>query len=658
MLFFKSVFGAFALIIIAACAAGAAPHSNPSDQFNPESPAYRPALPRQAQNDTNPLHRFNSDKDEPSGHAVPGAAPPNQTSDPSDAIDPDRGGAVLAAPSDQSSATGVTIELARTADGTPVVGIKVEGEIMPGDTLKLRATYEKYSDAAVSTVFLRSKGGDVEEAMKMGRLIRTLRLETNAPSHFDSQLDKATFERSVVPATSKDNFVCASACFLVFAGGVNRSGDFLVLHRPYLSRDAARNLSDVGREAEQKQVMAEVRNYLQEMEVDQFFMDKMMWTSSQDGYLTTLADVLNHHLNGIVPSIEEIVLPSCDALTQHERDLFDKSTDVKLREHLGAKLLATSTCEGKQLDLLRGKAWARQHEHELQAKCAQFQLTPLEQQSLIAFFKQSLEQRSAIANASPGSSAPSLIADKQAIMQLLDKQDAMITCKSALLGNITIAAAKRYQEAWDKQAAATKKQSPEQSFDASRLSADEMVKKGGGAFKAKDYAEAMRWYRKAADLDNSFAMYEISKLYSSGSGVTRDDAEAMRWRNKAAERGDGTVIVSIGADYENGSDGVAQDYAEAMRWYRKAADLGNADAILSIGLFYDSGHGVAQDKAEAMRWFRKSADLGRSLAMYMIGVHYEYGDGVIQNDAEARVWMKKAAGLGDLAANLWLADNP
>ena len=140
---------------------------------------------------------------------------------------------------------GATIDLARTGDGKLLVGVKLEGDIEPGDALKLLALYEKYGDEAVSPVYLRSKGGDVEEAIKVGRLIRQLRLETEVPIRRDNE------GLSLVPATDAANFVCASACFLVFAGGVGRTGDFLALHRPHLSEEAARSLSDVDREAAQ-----------------------------------------------------------------------------------------------------------------------------------------------------------------------------------------------------------------------------------------------------------------------------------------------------------------------------------------------------------------------------------------------------------------------
>jgi len=186
-----------------------------------------------------------------------------------------------------------------------------------------------------------------------------------------------------------------------------------------------------GREAAQKQLMAKVRDYLQEMEVDQFFIDKMMWTSSQDAYVTTLADVLGHHLNEIVPSVEEIILRSCDVLTHRERDLFDKTTDRKIRDQLLKKLEAASTCKANQLDILRSNAWDREHENELQLKCGRLNLQ--EQQSLAAFFKKPPDPRSA--------------AEKQLITLLFEKQRGLEECRARLLLDISMAALTRYRDA-------------------------------------------------------------------------------------------------------------------------------------------------------------------------------------------------------------------
>ena len=55
-----------------------------------------------------------------------------------------------------------------------------------------------------------------------------------------------------------------------------------------------------------------------------------------------------------------------------------------------------------------------------------------------------------------------------------------------------------------------------------------------------------------------------------------DDAEAVRWYRLAADQGHAYAQNNLGAMYANG-DGVPEDDAEAVRWYRLAADQGDAD---------------------------------------------------------------------------------
>jgi tetratricopeptide (TPR) repeat protein len=110
-----------------------------------------------------------------------------------------------------------------------------------------------------------------------------------------------------------------------------------------------------------------------------------------------------------------------------------------------------------------------------------------------------------------------------------------------------------------------------------QVSVAEALQKGNQANERKDYAEAMRWYRKAADQGNAAAQENIGWLYHNGWGVAQDYAEAMRWYRKAADQGNAAAQENIGWLYQDGK-GVTQDYAEAMLWYRKAADQGNASA--------------------------------------------------------------------------------
>ncbi len=55
-----------------------------------------------------------------------------------------------------------------------------------------------------------------------------------------------------------------------------------------------------------------------------------------------------------------------------------------------------------------------------------------------------------------------------------------------------------------------------------------------------------------------------------GHGVKQDFAEAARWYAKAAERGDAFAQSNLGLLYANGQ-GVKQDYVQTYKWFALAA---------------------------------------------------------------------------------------
>ena len=80
--------------------------------------------------------------------------------------------------------------------------------------------------------------------------------------------------------------------------------------------------------------------------------------------------------------------------------------------------------------------------------------------------------------------------------------------------------------------------------------------------------------------------YNLGVMYANGRGVPLDDAEAVRWYRLAADQGFDRAQTSLGFYYREGL-GVPQDYAEAVRWYRLAAEQGNVGAQGSLGLMGD-----------------------------------------------------------------------
>ena len=253
-----------------------------------------------------------------------------------------------------------TMGTAHDKNGKPLSGIIVEGDIELGDAIKLQTAVTEYNlintSRVATRIYLRSKGGDVEEAMKMGDYIHRLRLETEIPTSVNGHNDIFSW----VSPNAKDNNICASACFLIFAGGVVRQGNMLALHRPYLPRETAIKISDLQYELIEKNIIAKVKKYLKDMEVDQFFVDKMMSNNSQDSYVVALWETDRYHLSGIVPSVEEIVLSKCNMLTSKEKQAIDaEKLSSEERERLFAKYQAGRQCESDVLDEMRREAFKR-----------------------------------------------------------------------------------------------------------------------------------------------------------------------------------------------------------------------------------------------------------------------------------------------------------
>lgn len=97
-------------------------------------------------------------------------------------------------------------------------------------------------------------------------------------------------------------------------------------------------------------------------------------------------------------------------------------------------------------------------------------------------------------------------------------------------------------------------------------------------------------------------------------GVTcaqrEEDAEAVKWFRRAAEAGNVDAQGSLAFMYASGR-GVARDDVEAATWYRRAADRGSAEAQYNLGIAYATGRGVAQDDLAAHVWV--SLALSRTL---------------------------------------------
>ena len=74
---------------------------------------------------------------------------------------------------------------------------------------------------------------------------------------------------------------------------------------------------------------------------------------------------------------------------------------------------------------------------------------------------------------------------------------------------------------------------------------EELLRKARKAYEAKDYETAAKYIRTAAGQDDAVAQFQLGACYQSGIGGKRGIAEAVTWYRKAAEQGNTEAINAL-----------------------------------------------------------------------------------------------------------------
>lgn len=129
------------------------------------------------------------------------------------------------------------------------------------------------------------------------------------------------------------------------------------------------------------------------------------------------------------------------------------------------------------------------------------------------------------------------------------------------------------------------------------------------AYAAGDFTTAASLLAPLAAEGITMAQHNLGVMYARGLGVSQSYAEAMHWYRAAAEAGNPGSAHNLGVLYELGR-GTPRDPAEAAKWYQKAADQGFGPAQNNLGALYAQGMGVPQDTVTAQMWFALAANQG------------------------------------------------
>ena len=97
-----------------------------------------------------------------------------------------------------------------------------------------------------------------------------------------------------------------------------------------------------------------------------------------------------------------------------------------------------------------------------------------------------------------------------------------------------------------------------------------------------DHAEAIR--RRARAAADGRAINNLGVAYENGLGVQRDFAEAAKWYREAAQEGDALAQANLGQLYFDGR-GVPLDLLQAYKWFKLSFMQGNTLGTVGYGRF-------------------------------------------------------------------------
>jgi hypothetical protein len=157
-------------------------------------------------------------------------------------------------------------------------GAVLEGRIESGDFDKLKNFL--LDGPGATEIYLASPGGNLAEAIRIGRLLRLLKLSTVVPNKSLTNEARESAGKKHGLKNTKTDYTCASACFFIFIAGIHRRDDSsglvsLGIHRPSMSRADLRKLGREKADAIDDRVRRAVDRYLDEMRVPPKYADEM-----------------------------------------------------------------------------------------------------------------------------------------------------------------------------------------------------------------------------------------------------------------------------------------------------------------------------------------------------------------------------------------------
>lgn len=176
----------------------------------------------------------------------------------------------------------------------------------------------------------------------------------------------------------------------------------------------------------------------------------------------------------------------------------------------------------------------------------------------------------------------------------------------------------------------------------------------GSYYQSSAPKRALEYFKKAADLGCTKALYDIGLFYQEGKVLPKDTHCAAACFQKAAEEGDPRAQYWLGCGYRDGTNGAAPDDTLAFRWFLRAAKQHYKESYYDLARCFLDGKGVETDRPHGEQIMEHAAALGDPRAQYALAERY------LKSWASREMGvalLEKAASQGYVAAALRLGDH-
>jgi ATP-dependent protease ClpP protease subunit len=192
-----------------------------------------------------------------------------------------------------------------------IARLVIDGEIKTGDFAQFakmadivshEATLETNGVPAIE-VDLNSPGGDLNEAIQIGRLLRDRSMQTGLSA----------------------KSICASACIFIYIAGVSRSTHTearLGLHRPYFNPVEFASLSPAEARKKYASLVTVARDYFLDMGMSEESFRLMMATPSNDIHWLNMLEQIQYGFFGVDPAWTEL------SIARLKRDWGDEKAEA------------------------------------------------------------------------------------------------------------------------------------------------------------------------------------------------------------------------------------------------------------------------------------------------------------------------------------------